>query len=224
MKATRQDMLHDIELEVRYTRELIGREALAARVMQAMGEVPREKFVPSNMQGAAFENGPLPIGHGQTISQPYIVALMTDLLEPEADHSILEIGTGCGYQTAILSRLCATVYTVEVVRELGAAAAERLQSLGYRNVEFLIGNGYAGWRDHAPYDGIIVTAAASHIPQALVEQLKPGGRLVIPVGEPYGYQNLMLVEKDEGDEIRTRTILGVAFVPMVEAGGWSADT
>jgi len=122
MKATRQDMLHDIELEVRYTRELIGREALAARVMQAMGEVPREKFVPSNMQGAAFENGPLPIGHGQTISQPYIVALMTDLLEPEADHSILEIGTGCGYQTAILSRLCATVYTVEVVRELGAAA------------------------------------------------------------------------------------------------------
>jgi len=218
MKATRQDMLHDIELEVRYTREMIGREALAARVMQAMGEVPREKFVPPNMQGAAFENGPLPIGHGQTISQPYIVALMTDLLEPEADHSILEIGTGCGYQTAILSRLCATVYTVEVVRELGEAAADRLQSLGYGNIEFLIGNGYTGWPEHAPYDGIIVTAAASHIPPALVEQLKPGGRLVIPVGEPYGYQNLMLVEKDEGEELRTRTILGVAFVPLVEAG------
>jgi protein-L-isoaspartate(D-aspartate) O-methyltransferase len=218
MKATREDMLHDIEIEARYTRELIGREAFAARVMQAMGEVPREKFVPPNMLGAAFENGPLPIGHGQTISQPYIVALMTDLLETDADHSILEIGTGCGYQTAILSVLCARVYTVEVVRELGAAAAARLQSLGYRNIEFLIGNGYDGWPDHAPYDGIIVTAAASHIPPALVEQLKPGGRLVIPVGEPYGYQNLMLVEKDERGEIRTHTILGVAFVPMVETG------
>jgi protein-L-isoaspartate(D-aspartate) O-methyltransferase len=218
MKATRQDMLRDIEAEVRYTREQIGRQAFATRVMQAMGEVPREKFVPPNMQGAAFENGPLPIGHGQTISQPYIVALMTDLLEPETDHSILEIGTGCGYQTAILSRLCATVYTVEVVRALGEAAADRLQTLGYRNIEFLIGNGYAGWPEHAPYDGIIVTAAASYIPPALVEQLKPGGRLVIPVGEPYGYQNLMLVEKDERDEIRTRTILGVAFVPLVEAG------
>jgi protein-L-isoaspartate(D-aspartate) O-methyltransferase len=218
MKATRQDMLRDIETEVRYTRELIGREALAERVMRAMGEVPREKFVPPNMQGAAFENGPLPIGHGQTISQPYIVALMTDLLEPEADHSILEIGTGCGYQTAILSRLCATVYTVEVVRALGEAAADRLQMLGYQNIEFLIGNGYSGWPEHAPYDGIIVTAAASYIPPALVEQLKPGGRLVIPVGEPYGYQNLMLVEKDAKHEIRTRTILGVAFVPLVEDG------
>jgi protein-L-isoaspartate(D-aspartate) O-methyltransferase len=211
-------MLHDIETEARYTRELIGRETFATRVMQAMGEVPREKFVLPNMQGAAFENGPLPIGHGQTISQPYIVALMTDLLEPEADHAILEIGTGCGYQTAVLSRLCAKVYTVEVVRELAAAAADRLQSLGYRNIEFLIGNGYAGWPDHAPYDGIIVTAAASHIPPALVEQLKPGGRLVIPVGKPYGYQNLMLVEKDEQGEVSTRTILGVAFVPLVEAG------
>jgi protein-L-isoaspartate(D-aspartate) O-methyltransferase len=144
MKATRQDMLRDIEAEVRYTREQIGRQAFATRVMQAMGEVPREKFVPPNMQGAAFENGPLPIGHGQTISQPYIVALMTDLLEPETDHRILEIGTGCGYQTAILSRLCATVYTVEVVGALGEAAADRLQTLGYRNIEFLIGNGYAG--------------------------------------------------------------------------------
>jgi len=218
MKATRDDMLHDIEAEVRYTRELTGREAFAARVMQAMREVPREKFVPPNMLGAAFENGPLPIGHGQTISQPYIVALMTDLLEPEVDHSILEIGTGCGYQTAILSRLCAAVYTVEVVRELGEAAADRLQSLGYRNIEFLIGNGYAGWPEHAPYDGIIVTAAASHIPAALVEQLKPGGRLVIPVGEPYGYQNLMLAQKDARGEIDTRTILGVAFVPLVEGG------
>jgi protein-L-isoaspartate(D-aspartate) O-methyltransferase len=211
-------MLHDIETEARYTRELIGREAFAPRVMQAMAEVPREKFVPPNMQGAAFENGPLPIGHGQTISQPYIVALMTDLLEPAADHRILEIGTGCGYQTAILSRLCARVYTVEVVRELGAAAAARLQLLGYRNIEFLVGNGYAGWPDHAPYDGIIVTAAASHVPPALVEQLEHGGRLVIPVGEPYGYQNLMLLEKDAQGVVSTRTILGVAFVPLVEAG------
>ena len=218
MKATRADMLRDIESEVRYTSQLIGRDALSARVMQAMGEVPREKFVPHNMQGAAFENGPLPIGHGQTISQPYIVALMTDLLEPAADHSILEIGTGCGYQTAILSRLCATVYTVEVVRELGKAAADRLQSLGYHNIQFLIGNGYAGWNEHAPYDGIIVTAAATAIPPALIEQLRPGGRLVIPVGEQYGHQELMLVTKDASGAIHEQSVLGVAFVPLVDAG------
>jgi len=216
MKATREDMLRDIEAEVRYTRQLTGREAFDARVMQAMAEVPREKFVPNNMRGSAFENGPLPIGHGQTISQPYIVALMTDLLEPQAGQCILEIGTGSGYQTAILSRLCAMVYTVEVVRALGEAAVERLQALGYHNIQSHIGNGYTGWPEHAPYDGIIVTAAAGTVPPALVEQLKPGGRLVIPVGEPYGYQNLQLLEKDGTGGVHTRTILGVAFVPLVD--------
>jgi len=223
MKATRQDMLSDIEAEVRYTRHMIGRDAFAARVMQAMADVPREKFVPANLRGAAFENGPLPIGHGQTISQPYIVALMTDLLEPQADQRILEIGTGSGYQTAVLSRLCAMVYTVEVVRELGEAALERLQALGYDNVRSRIGNGHDGWPEHAPYDGIIVTAAAAFVPPALIEQLRPAGRLVIPVGEPYGYQNLQLLEKDAGGEVRTRTILGVAFVPLVDSAGEPAS-
>jgi len=217
MTTMQSDMIRDIEAEVRYTQHLIGRKALDLRVMQAMAEVPRERFVPDNLRMMAFENGPLPIGHGQTISQPYIVALMTDLLQPEAGHSLLEIGTGSGYQSAILSRLCARVYTVEVVRELGEAAASRLQMLGYDNIETRIGNGYAGWPEHAPYDGIIVTAAAPFIPPALVEQLKPGGRLVIPVGERYGHQELMLVTKDASGVTHQKTILGVAFVPLVGA-------
>jgi len=217
MTTGQHDMIGEIEAEVRYTRHLIGRDALDPRVMQVMAEVPREQFVPANLRMMAFDNGPLPIGHGQTISQPYIVALMTDLLEPEAGHSLLEIGTGSGYQAAILSRLCERVYSVEVVRELGEAAADRLQALGYYNVEIRIGDGYAGWPEHAPYDGIIVTAAAPYIPPALVEQLKPGGKLVIPVGERYGRQELMLVEKDERGETQQQTILGVAFVPLVGA-------
>jgi protein-L-isoaspartate(D-aspartate) O-methyltransferase len=217
MTTMQCDMIRDIEAEVRYTQHLIGRKALDPRVMQAMAEVPRERFVPDNLRMMAFENGPLPIGHGQTISQPYIVALMTDLLQPEAGHSLLEIGTGSGYQSAILSLLCARVYTVEVVRELGEAAASRLQMLGYDNIETRIGNGYAGWPEHAPYDGIIVTAAAPFIPPALVHQLKPGGRLVIPVGERYGQQELMLVTKGANGVTHQKTILGVAFVPLVGA-------
>jgi protein-L-isoaspartate(D-aspartate) O-methyltransferase len=217
MTTMQCDMIRDIEAEVRYTQHLIGRKALDPRVMQAMAEVPRERFVPDNLRMMAFENGPLPIGHGQTISQPYIVALMTDLLQPEAGHSLLEIGTGSGYQSAILSLLCARVYTVEVVRELGEAAASRLQMLGYDNIETRIGNGYAGWPEHAPYDGIIVTAAAPFIPPALVHQIKPGGRLVIPVGERYGQQELMLVTKGANGVTHQKTILGVAFVPLVGA-------
>ncbi len=217
MTTTQRDMLSDIETEVRYTQHLIGRKALDPRVMKAMAEVPRDRFVPENIRSMAFDNGPLPIGHGQTISQPYIVALMTDLLHPETGHSILEIGTGSGYQAAILSRLCSRVYSVELVAELGAAAAERLHTLGYDNIETRIGDGYAGWPEHAPYDGIIVTAAAPFIPPALVEQLKPGGKLVIPVGERYGYQELMLVEKDVHGTTHTSVILGVSFVPLVGA-------
>jgi protein-L-isoaspartate(D-aspartate) O-methyltransferase len=214
--ATKQhDMIGDIEAEVRYTRHLIGREALDSRVMQAMKDVPREKFVPKNLRMMAFENGPLPIGHGQTISQPYIVALMTDLLQPETGHRILEIGTGSGYQAAILSRLCERVYSVERVPELGEEAFERLRALGYDNIETRVGDGYAGWPEHAPYDGIIVTAAAPFIPPALVEQLKPGGRLVIPVGERFGRQDLMLVEKGADGALHEKTILGVAFVPLI---------
>jgi protein-L-isoaspartate(D-aspartate) O-methyltransferase len=211
-----QHMLDDIEDEVRYTRHLIGKDALDPRVMAVMGRVPRERFVPENMQAIAFENGPLPIGHGQTISQPYIVALMTDMLALEPEHSVLEIGTGSGYQTAILSQLCRQVYSIEVVAALSAAAAERFKQLGYTNIETRTGNGYNGWPEHAPYDAIIVTAAASHIPPALVAQLAPGGRMAIPVGRPFGSQELVLVRKDEQGEVKTTDILGVAFVPLIE--------
>jgi protein-L-isoaspartate(D-aspartate) O-methyltransferase len=215
MKQSMQRMLDEIDSEASYTRSLTGRKRFSSRVMEAVGQVPREQFVPADLRGYAFDNGPLPIGHGQTISQPYIVALMTDLLELQADHSVLEIGTGCGYQTAILSLLARQVYTVEVVQELGAASARRLQELGYTNISFQIGNGYAGWPEHAPYDAIIVTAAAAQVPQALIDQLAPGGRLVIPVGLPYMPQELMLVTKDEQGKIHTRDILGVAFVPLI---------
>jgi protein-L-isoaspartate(D-aspartate) O-methyltransferase len=216
MKKSVKRMLDTIEREVHYTRSLIGRDALAPRVMAAMGAVPREQFVPPDLTAFAHDNGPLPIGHGQTISQPYIVALMTDLLELEPEHVVLEVGTGSGYQTAVLAELARKVYTIEVIRELGEASAERLRALDYSNIEYRIGNGYAGWPEHAPYDGIIVTAAASHIPPALVAQLSPGGRLVIPVGLPYSHQELMLVEKDAGGDIHSRDILGVAFVPLRE--------
>ncbi len=214
MKASVKRMIADIEAEVEYTRGLTGRKALAPGVMAALGRVPREKFVPAAMQAAAYDNGPLSIGHGQTISQPYIVALMTDLLEPGADDRVLEIGTGSGYQTAILSCLAKAVYTVELIPELGEVAAERLAGLNYSNIHYRIGNGYEGWPEHAPYDAIMVTAAAPEIPPALIEQLKPGGRLVIPVGRQYMPQELMLVEKDAGDAIHSRGVLGVAFVPL----------
>lgn len=210
-----QQMLADIEQEVQYTRSMIGKDALDERVIDAMAKVPRDAFVPEDMKAMAFANGPLPIGHGQTISQPYIVALMTDLLAPEPDHTILEIGTGSGYQTAILSLLCKTVYSMEIVAGLAALAHEKLTRLGYDNIESCSGNGYEGWPEHAPYNGIIVTAAAPYIPAPLLDQLKPGGRLVIPVGQPFSAQQLMLVTKDQEGDIHTREILAVAFVPMV---------
>ena len=214
MKAAIKRMLADIEREAVYTSSLIGKRELDPRVMAAMGKVPREAFVPPDLKYLAYDNGPLPIGHGQTISQPYIVALMTDLLQPQAEHTVLEVGTGSGYQAAVLSLLVKQVFTIERVAALGEASRVRLQSLGYSNIEYCSGNGYAGWPEHAPYDGIIVTAAASHIPPALVEQLKPGGRLVIPVGLPHMPQELLLVEKDDAGETHTRDILGVAFVPL----------
>ena len=216
IEQERRQMMVDIEAQVACTRRMIGRDHLEARVMAAMRLVPRERFVPPELRYAAFRNGPLPVGYGQTISQPYIVALMTDLLQTKADHTVLEIGTGSGYQTAILSRLCKKVYTMEVIPQLSEAANLCLRELGYDNIELQVGNGYLGWPQHEPYDGIVVTAAADHIPAALIEQLKPGGRLVIPVGHPYDRQELMLVKKDEQGEIHTRDILGVAFVPMVQ--------
>ena len=209
-------MIADIEAEVFYTRNMIGRDSLDQRVMDAMRKVPRDKFVPDNMKQHAFDNGPLPIGHAQTISQPYIVALMTDLLNPDKDDVILEIGTGSGYQTAVLSCLVKKVYSMEFIKELSKLATARLKSIGYQNIETCVGNGHKGWPENAPYDGIIVTAAASHIPEALVEQLKPGGNLVIPVGLPSLHQELMLVKKDHEGETQVSSVLGVAFVPLVD--------
>ncbi len=214
MKKAMQRMLAEIDREARYTHTMTGRKRFSARVMDAVGQVPRELFVPGNLRGYAFDNGPLPIGYGQTISQPYIVALMTDLLELQADQRVLEIGTGCGYQTAILSLLARQVYSVEVVAELGAEADQRLGDLGYTNIDLRIGDGTQGWAEHAPYDAIIVTAAAAHIPPALTEQLAPGGRLVIPVGLPFMPQELLLVTRDAHGNIQTRDLLGVAFVPL----------
>lgn len=214
-------MLADIGMEVAATRGLTGRDALDARVMQAMRKVPRDKFVPRDLQRFAFDNGPLPIGHQQTISQPFIVALMTDLLEPEENKTVLEIGTGSGYQAAVLAQLFRKVYTVEFIRALSEQAAKRFRELHYDNIECRTGNGYLGWPEHAPYDGIIVTAAATHIPEALVQQLKPGGRLVLPVGLPFAHQELLL-EKDLQGDTQVTDILGVAFVPMIaeeEAAG-----
>jgi protein-L-isoaspartate(D-aspartate) O-methyltransferase len=217
------DMLRDIEREVAYTRNEIGRDAFAPPVMAAMAAVPREEFVPEYSRGHAFANGPLAIGHGQTISQPYIVALMTDLLAPRPQDTILEIGTGSGYQAAVLAQLVRRVYSVEIIAALATAAGQRLGRLGYNNVSVRHADGYHGWPEHAPYDGIIVTAAAPRVPPPLVEQLKPGARLVIPVGLPGNVQELQVVEKHADGAIATRNILLVAFVPLTRAPAGSVQ-
>ena len=207
-------MLSDINSEVKYTRSLTGKDRLDENVMAAISQVPRERFVPDRSLQQAFDNGPLPIGHGQTISQPYIVALMTDLLQLQKHHQVLEVGTGSGYQTAVLSLLCDRVYSIELIEALSQQASSRLQQLGFDNVITFVGDGHQGLPQHAPYDRIMVTAAASHIPQALLDQLKPEGRLVIPVGPPYSHQELVLVEKSLSGDINQQNILPVAFVPL----------
>ncbi|NIQ95863.1 MAG: protein-L-isoaspartate(D-aspartate) O-methyltransferase [Desulfuromonadales bacterium] len=213
-RADRDEMIETIEREVEMTRHLTGRSSLDPRVLRAMATVPRDEFVPEQSRGDAFGNHPLPIGEGQTISQPFMVALMTDLLEPEPEHVVLEVGTGSGYQAAILAQLVERVYTVEVIAALAKRAEATLKRLGYANVSVSCHDGSRGWPEHAPYDGIVVTAAAPAIPQALVDQLKPGGRLVVPVGRPYMPQELRMVEKDARGQATTRDILGVAFVPL----------
>ena len=214
MKKKMQRLLDEIESEYRFTRSMTGKNSLDPKVKAAISSTPRDKFVPKSQIESAFYNGPLLIGHGQTISQPYIVALMTDLLELKSDDVVLEIGTGSGYQAAILSQLCKQVYSIEYVAALADMAKTRLKKLGYDNIECKAGNGYDGWPEHAPYDAIIVTAAATQIPEPLIEQLKPGGRMVIPVGGLYMYQELTLVEKNEDGELDIRDVLGVAFVPF----------
>ena len=187
-----------------------------ARVMAVLRRVPREAFVPDELARHAFANEPLPIGHGQTISQPFIVALMTLLLRPRPGMRVLEVGTGSGYQAAVLAELVDSLYSLEVVAPLAELARDRLARMGYHNVAVRQGDGHRGWPEEAPFDGIIVTAAPGKVPLTLIDQLAPGGRLVIPVGERFLPQKLMLYEKGEGGEVHSRFMLSVAFVPMVE--------
>ena len=185
------------------------------RVLDAMRKVARHKFVPPELAARAYGDHPLPIGHGQTISQPYIVAIMTELAQPQAQHRALEIGTGSGYQAAVLSELVREVYTIELLEPLGASARERLKQLGYSNITVRIGDGYQGWPEKAPFDLILVTAGAPFVPPALIEQLAPGGRMVIPVGAEWRDQVLKLITKDAAGKTRSEDIMGVRFVPLV---------
>ena len=218
-RATAEEMLEAIAGDARETGGLTGRPVIGAAVLDAMRAVPRAAFVAEADAAQAYENRPLPIGHGQTISQPFIVALMTELLDIAPGARILEVGTGCGYQTAILCALGASVCSVEIVAPLAAAAAARLAALGYTQATVRAGDGHAGWPEQAPFDGIIVTAAAPAVPPALVAQLKPGGCLVIPTGPAGATQSLQRLEKRADGSCETRTVLPVAFVPLTGGRG-----
>ena len=217
--AARARMVAEIAAMARDTGAETGRPRFGDAVMAAMGKVPRHRFVPALQDIFAYDNRPLPIGEGQTISQPYIVALMTDLLDPKSADTVLEVGTGSGYQAAVLAELVAKVYTIEIVETLGRRAKQLLGELQYRNVEVRIGDGYGGWPAAAPFDAIIVTAAPAAVPQPLIDQLKPGGRMVIPVGGPSDVQHLLLVEKQPDGRTTTRRTLSVRFVPLTGGRG-----
>jgi protein-L-isoaspartate(D-aspartate) O-methyltransferase len=210
----RQKLLQEIAQLTQDTAPVTGKRSLDPRVMAAMEKVPRHSFVPEDQKKHAYRNRPLPIGHGQTISQPYVVAIMTELMAVKPNDVVLEIGTGSGYQAAILAELAREVYTIEIIEPLGKQAQETLTASGYRNVQVKIGDGYYGWPEHGPFDAIVVTAAASHVPLPLVKQLKPLGKMVIPIGAPFMTQQLMLVEKAEDGSITSRLILPVQFVPL----------
>jgi protein-L-isoaspartate(D-aspartate) O-methyltransferase len=210
-----QRLLERVILETRETGGSTGLYELSGRVLQAMATVPRHRFVPSEQREWAYADMPLPIGRGQTISQPFIVALMTELLAPGPEDVVLEIGTGSGYQTAVLASLAQQVYSLERIPELADAAARRLRELGFTNAAVCAGDGCLGWEEQAPFDGIMVTAAAADVPEALVRQLKPGGRLVIPVGPPHRTQDLQVLDKDQQGRVQTRSVLPVVFVPLI---------
>jgi protein-L-isoaspartate(D-aspartate) O-methyltransferase len=212
--AERRRLLREIESDMRRTESYTGRARLAPCVAAAMGRVERHRFVPAEVAAHAYENRPLPIGQGQTISQPFIVALMTELLDPKPEHVVLEVGTGSGYQAAVLAECVRKVYTIEIVAALGEHARATLAALGYRNVEVRVGDGYLGWPEAAPFDGIVVTAAPEHVPQPLLDQLRPGGRMVIPVGAQVGGQDLLLITKEADGRTITRRKLPVRFVPL----------
>ncbi len=215
VSVARDNLLREIERDARQTAGLTGRRSFAPQVMEALASVPRHEFVRSGDRDNAYLNRARPIGDGQTISQPLIVALMTDLLDLEPDHRVLEIGTGSGYQTAVLSLLAGEVYTVETISRLFETAKDRLNRLGYERIRFNVGDGRRGWPEKAPFDAVIVTAAADEIPDALVTQLKPGGRMMIPVGPPAGSQSLILATKNRSGAIDRKSVLPVAFVPLV---------
>ncbi|MBL3600899.1 MAG: protein-L-isoaspartate(D-aspartate) O-methyltransferase [gamma proteobacterium endosymbiont of Lamellibrachia anaximandri] len=207
-------MLQDIVDEARYASRMIGRSELNPNVLDAIAKVPRERFVSVNMRHHAFDNSPLPIGRGQTISQPFIVALMTDLANPAPGDRVLEVGTGSGYQTAVMSLLVRQLYSIEIIPELAEEARLRFDELNYSNIISRTGDGYFGWPEEAPFDVILVTAAATEVPPHLPEQLAPGGRLVLPVGGRFYGQDLLLLEKDESGNVTEKSLLPVAFVPM----------
>ncbi|MFQ3620928.1 MAG: protein-L-isoaspartate(D-aspartate) O-methyltransferase [Spirochaetales bacterium] len=204
------------EAEEMVTHQIQRRGVTNGRVLEAMRRVPRHLFVPTHLKYAAYTDQPLPIGQGQTISQPYIVAYMTECLSPKPKDRILEIGTGSGYQSAVLAEMGCEVFSVEIRKYHADQAKNRLEELGYTNIHIKVGNGAEGWKEEAPFDGIIVTAAAPHIPEELANQLKPLGRMIIPVGEAVFAQDLVLVEKTEEGKIVRRTLIGVRFVPLVE--------
>ncbi len=209
-------MIATIEAEAKSAAPWTGAGSINPKVLAAMAAVPRHEFVPDNLQHSAYENGPLPIGHGQTISQPYIVALMTDLLNIRESDVVLEVGSGSGYQAAVLSRLAKKVYGMENISQLAVAARQRLQRLGYDNVEIVWGNGFNGLPQHAPFDAILIAAAPDQVPTALIEQLKPGGKMIVPVGGRYHSQDLKLIQKDGKGGVTSRTVLPVAFVPLLD--------
>jgi protein-L-isoaspartate(D-aspartate) O-methyltransferase len=210
----RRQMIRTIEAHVHETSSAIGRDYINPRVLEVMGAIPRHEFVPENLRDASYEDRALPIGYGQTISQPLIVALMTDTLNVDRTSLVLEVGAGSGYQAAVAAALVRQVYTIEIIPELAQKAADRLRQLGYSNVSVRVGDGYFGWEDVGPFDAIIVTAAAAHIPPPLLQQLKPGGRLVIPVGPPLGLQHLTVVERSADGRAKTRQLFPVKFVPL----------
>ena len=212
--AARRGMLEDIRAVSSAVSLGDVPQSISERTMTVLADVPRHRFVPKDLQNEAYENRPLPIGYGQTISQPYIVAVMTDVLEIRPGHKVLELGTGSGYQAAVLGRLGARVFTIEIIPDLAESAAARLSAMDYESVRVRSGDGYYGWPEDAPFDRIIVTASASHIPPPLIAQLAAGGRMVIPVGGPFAVQELLLVEKGEDRTLLTRSLLPVQFVPL----------
>jgi protein-L-isoaspartate(D-aspartate) O-methyltransferase len=217
----RQQMIAEVVADVVFLTPQLGKAALDSRVIEVMGRIPRHEFVPVELQAYSYVNAPLPVGYGKTVSQPFIIALMTDLLEPRPEDTVLEVGAGVGYQAAILSELVKRVYSIDIIEELAVDTRARLERLGYRNVEIGVGNGYYGWSERAPFDKIIVTAAPDLIPPPLIAQLKPGGRMVIPTGIP-DKQQLVVLEKSADGRLATREILPVRFSEL-EEGGEAAD-